>query len=531
MSQTRDPERNTRLIAVLFLALGAMIAVVVNQGLFPADTVPSKPGDHPEASPVADSDPQLTSPPELARNEVPVQGTPELVDVAVAIPTGKVLGQVIDHDGLAVLGADDIQVSIWKGSSKGPTTSVNQFGRFNFEHVPEGSWQVRIVEDTLPSGYLAPHRQTEVNPLLSRQGYFATEVDVVSGREYEVKLTIALGAVVRGRLLAPGLEVEGAAVLMQSSENGMHGVGVRTVSGKDGSFEMTLYPGIYHPVFSLHGVTPTWIEDLQRPVVLNQRFEAGLTYDLPPYFFGQQGSASVSGRVLNQFGEPMPDLEVLCYLNEPALNGQLPYDMTNVIQRVRTNSSGSFVLEGLANVRVKLAFAPGGYFFRNEPAENQLAWYADQVALDLREVETTLEIGDSVVLVNQPFVYQGNVEGDGLDYSRMYVVVSPVVDAPAKRAVTELGIGDVDSPSAETVALMRADPRLSSLLVGPSQMGFNKKRNILSIAPNGSFNWSCQTPHPPVKITIASLDSGSEVSVFVEPAPNGVREGERLEYP
>ena len=65
-------------------------------------------------------------------------GSPQIANPTTA---GILVGQVVDNSGAAVAGAN---VELWVGSRAERTTTTDAGGRFRFERVVAGSYEVRV---------------------------------------------------------------------------------------------------------------------------------------------------------------------------------------------------------------------------------------------------------------------------------------------------------------------------------------------------------------------------------------------------
>ena len=65
-------------------------------------------------------------------------GSPQIANPTTA---GILVGQVVDNAGAAVAGAN---VELWVGSRVERTTTTDSGGRFRFERVVAGSYEVRV---------------------------------------------------------------------------------------------------------------------------------------------------------------------------------------------------------------------------------------------------------------------------------------------------------------------------------------------------------------------------------------------------
>jgi Carboxypeptidase regulatory-like domain len=65
-------------------------------------------------------------------------GSPQIANPTTA---GILVGQVVDGSGAAVAGAN---VELWVGSRADRTTTTDSGGRFRFERVVAGSYEVRV---------------------------------------------------------------------------------------------------------------------------------------------------------------------------------------------------------------------------------------------------------------------------------------------------------------------------------------------------------------------------------------------------
>lgn len=423
-------------------------------------------------------------------------------EVPAALPTapveGVIRGTLLDQVGRPVVPA----VVALLGSSLEERRSVGQDGSFSFSVAP-GRHALRVVEDSLPDGYLPPWNQDQEaavyadNPDFPR-GYFRTTVTVPeAGGEVAVRLRAFLAATVAGTVTGPnGEPIDGAQVRIQScAVDAPTGLASTARTDAGGRYEMPgVYPGRYRTEVWLSDTTDVRYHELAVPLPRTVLVEEGGIHELPTLVVGL-GSKRVSGVVLDQDGAPFADLPVACDLDAKVAPGEIPHGWSSIVARARTNAEGRFVLEGLPSAEHRLRV---GDYEPGKVGQCRAAFWIEPIAIDLRSVEA-LELPPVQLDESRPFRFDGTVALDAAWAAAQGVTLADL------RVVVDLLDPEAVSPDA---------PRRSSF----------RKVSLDVDESSGAFTWMCETPHPPVRIVLTFARPRQSIELTVTPIPRGTDE-------
>jgi hypothetical protein len=439
-----------------------------------------------------DIKPAPLSPPTRSERVEEASPEPEQHDPApIAQPcTGRVVVVATTDGGEPVEG---VRVSLRGRSS--PSALSDERGRAEFHNVAIGQYWVEIDPESLPPGVLPPIRQ-HVRANTEMPGAYRTDVDVTpAALEQEVRIQLWRAGRIDGYVLGPaGEPVEAALVAAQSTIDS--GQSVRGFSADDGYYALEAPPGIYWmQVFTDPNDTPPGpggvrYEDLGPPPPLP--FELGPNQAVRLNLVLGGGACFVTGRVVDERGDPFVGLSVLAYYRNEPDDGLPRMTWGNRAGQDVTDSNGEYTLQGLYSAPIAIQVAPEGYLPRTPIGSNQLARPVDTIELDLR-TESEARAPERVALRSRPFHVTGRIELD---------------PTWAKRHAVE--------PDDLTMSIGRPlrwqepsdDPRAPQRVFSD-----------LDIAKDGSYAWACETPSEAVVVRVVS-NHGPSVELRIDPVPD-----------
>jgi hypothetical protein len=468
-------------VLVAVALLGA--AWLLREGAAGGDGVPARFGE-PAGAGAGDVSPGLSALPDpLARPDgaelVPASVAPDVDELASAAPgsraSASVSGRTVDQDGAPV---PSVTVSLYRGSTRIETTSDTS-GAFRFADLPPGLYRLFVERSSLPEGLLPPWnqhlpREPEHNP----DGVFGTSFRLTAGSERAVDLRVFAAGAVRGRIVAPGGEPLGGALLSVRSPSG---VSRDARTDEAGRFEIAaLHPGAYVTAVRLDPAAPDAATSAPLPV----RFELAprQVLELDDLVAGSAGAA-LRGSVVDLNGRPVAGLVVTCREErDDGLGG---------LWTARTDAAGLYELGRVPPV--PLLVEVGAPARRADDGPALLREPVDPVRVDARSAGPAVEVPVIRVDAGRPFRVVGRLRVDpGWAGAGDWKASATV------RAVDGTGRNeDAEDPEPE-----------------------------LRISSSGAFTWSCSTPHSAVELTVVVRGGGSEVEwrERLQPVPDEVRE-------
>ncbi|MEM7310781.1 MAG: carboxypeptidase-like regulatory domain-containing protein [Planctomycetota bacterium] len=361
-----------------------------------------------------------------------------------------------------------------------PSQPIQADGYFEFNVPPDDEYSVLVDPASLPLGYVPPPEQDSTN-FWEDSRFGRTTVRVPrAGGEFATEVFVFREALVRGSVVGPkGQPVPHCFVRVGSSEPGHAGVSTDTFTDANGLYEVRpVWPGKSYVRVIPESSTDETLRELAIPLPPELDVEEGGVYTIEPIRIGT-GSKTVHGVVVNQAGEPFEGLPILCYK---------PRDLSAVLLQTETDSGGRFSLEGLYPERVSIHLT-GRFEPNRELSDRRLAWHAPPIELDLSTGPDVVDVGTRSLWASRPFFFEASVSADG------FGDLTARVEFVREPAAEEL------HPWAKRLREPEFDGRA------------------------GTLSWACETPHPPVRITISARGvPGSEDSVVLHPRP-GREEG------
>jgi hypothetical protein len=338
-------------------------------------------------------------------------------------------------------------------------------GSFVLEHAPSGEHLVLVDPHTLPPGSLPPWRQAEAAAGAASRASHPGHPGCVAPGCDDAPLLIVLptSASVTGRVLGPhGAGLAGASATLSGSGPGLTDLSARALTDAQGCYEMRgVYPGRYR--FSV-GLPPGPAAALGCPPP--HTVEVPPAGDLRLNGVLGAGPCTVSGRIVDQDGQPFENVRVLAYHAPGAVLDErdAPWGWNDVAACVASGADGAFTLLGLERGALRLQyafdFAPG-----QPPGSHLCTGFGPRQELDLRVAAAHVELPPVTLARSRPFRLHGQL------------VLDPTWAAAHGLA-----------------------PRRLLVEVTPGVFGSAPDR--VPVAADGTFAWSCETPHEPVTLTV-----------------------------
>lgn len=427
------------------------------------------------------------------------QGEAQATEGSLAGDRGTIRGVVLDDSDAACPG---IRVVLRTGDSRGSVaeTDTNGEGRFAFEGLPHGRYTADLPAESLPEGMLGPWRAGTA-PVGHGTDYDAPVVEVSAGGGiFDVVLRVHGAATVVGRVVGPGgRPVEGAHLRLQSAAVFGQPPSLCSdgTSNADGQFELReVYPGLYRLM-----VGPPRTEGPPQGTVVPIDVDVsgpGL-HSLGTIRIGE-GRNRIRGSLVDDEGVPYSGLQVICFPAEDPGPGRVGHTLAEVLASAVTDRQGRYLLEGLpdavVSVYVTVDYEPG------RPGAGKPAWWVEPYRLDLRGQVSDYEVPLLMVERSRPFTWIGVVDLD-----------------PGQARARRPNLGDVRV----TVAL--ADPAARRVPHRPWPWEHRGTLDVRFDEEAGGFLWTCETPHPAVRIRISAHRKEAILTELeVTPVPDGREE-------
>lgn len=292
-----------------------------------------------------------------------------------------------------------------------------------------GGYRVLVDEASVPDGYVA----SGAHPLgpLDSSGIGAAFVDVPDGGEVEVILHVFRPSSLTGWVSgADGAGLAGMTVRAQGLAPGLAGLSHDVVTDVDGAFEIAgLLPVVYgvnvidfgEQAEALDGSPspPRQLFDLRHGPYAGVELRVG------------RGQVDVTGRVVDEDGQPFVDVSVLAYYAGDVAHGvQLAFDRTftwsDHTLLTRTDGRGRFRLAGLYGVPIHVQV--GAQEATNGP-QRRARFVPPPVKVSLGPGSVgEVALGDVVLARSRRFVASGRImlgaqeiDGTRLKYGRLNV--------------------------------------------------------------------------------------------------------------
>ena len=439
----------------------------------------------------------------LRRKEEPPETTPPPADASMtekAPEFGWIRGRVIDHRGQGVHPA-----TVTLHDRSGPKQrqrDADVEGLFAFR-VSAGRYTLRVEEESLPRGLVPPWNQTSGMRLYQGRppygaGYYAPQIDVPEqGGEFSVDLRVFAPSVVAGYVTThDGDPIEGAMVRLQScSASAPPALEFTTTTDGSGRYEASnVYPAMYRTEVYLQEATEERFRDLTKPLPERVVVEEGGVYELPTLVAGG-GVEVIEGRIVDQDGAPFEGLTVLCYLSLPVAADEAPHGWSSLVASERTDAEGRFVLRDLPSVQVKVQAASDADYAPNLPlGRRRAAFWVEPIEVDLHAAGEHVVLPTQRVDASRPFFLEGTIELEA---------------AWARKHDTSVDRLDVRIELLTPGETLVGGPRRPSYHLGELDVD----------EQDGTFSWACETPYPPVRLTIEG-QGARPIELVLEPEPN-----------
>ncbi|MCP5022342.1 MAG: hypothetical protein GY930_11270 [bacterium] len=385
---------------------------------------------------------------------------------------GVLSGRVCFPDGS---GSPGVEVCLVKVGHKNEICKTDEFGRYSFIGQPSNvGYGVFLVHTSLPNNFQAPGK---VHTNYGSQkdlpmGYFARRGMLsIDGSCTLDDIVLVGGAGFFGFVVRPdGSPVVGASIRLEPwMEGGEDGVGFRATQTKpDGSFAIDGMPGKYKLVIrhidsglpadgQLAGIPPRTVD-----------VRLGVYENLGVMVVGG-GRYTLVGRVIDQFGNPVSDLEVLVIKYKIVEDGEPPFTLADQLCQVHTDEDGVYTLAGMYEDSLLVRVGGRDIETTLHLTGKRLARKSDDLLVDLHGSSSGIvDMPECQVVTSQPFKVSASVETakDKLHLGghSVWFVKESYLHAPAGAQDKSQGI-----------------------------VGF------FSLGGEADFiEWSCQTPHEPV---------------------------------
>ncbi len=413
------------------------------------------------------------------------------VDAATPLPpeepveiaaTGIVRGRVVDPHGNPVAQARVVAGDRWVETAP---VSVDERGAFAFE-LPLGRYGIKVDGASLPPLYVPPHVQDRFPPhfMGTPPGLFAAlAVLERPGDTVDVLLTVNFRNVVSGYVFdSAGNPVEDVNVRFQNLQAGYQGVHFDDLTDSSGYYQFdAVHPGRYRPEISMG--RDHRLAAISRPFLVDVDIGPA-PLQMAPIILGV-GPKTLTGRVVDQDGEPFPDLNVMVFVKEFLPEGAIPYGMGAKLALVSTDVAGRWTATGIPSVRVGIQVSPDGA--RPGRDDRLLARFVPQITLDLKRLPDAVDTGTQVAERSRPFRLSGRIE---------------VTDPALQPSFVKVWIEALDGQLGDR----RDDPPNLELLEVDHG--------------DGTFSWRCETPFEAVVLTVTDRLETSIVRREVVPRPN-----------
>ena len=356
----------------------------------------------------------------IAETDKPEQAMPgSLVEASLKsdteAKTGVIFGNILLSDGSRF---DRGRVLVFANGERETPLKELELTGYAMEYrceLPAGrAYQLIVDPHSLLGDYTPPlirslHRkrlgQTEsVDPKDLRNFSFAY-VSLVEGTEHRQDLRVGLPAEVAGRLLAAdGAPMSGVNARISGLNSRVAGFSEDSITAAEGRFEFKgVYPGDYRLTFFR-------AEAWNPPAPLDITILDGESRWLGEIRVEGAGR-TIGGTVLDQDGLPFPGLAILCFSNAPVKEGVARHNFSSALGRAVTGADGSFVLDGLPNLPVKVSLTP-----KFEPnlvrGPGHPAMWEPSIEVDLSRGSGHRDLGTHTVHESRPYTLSGTLVFD-----------------------------------------------------------------------------------------------------------------------
>jgi hypothetical protein len=284
-----------------------------------------------------------------------------------------------------------------------------------------GQYWARVDPSTLPEGYIPPFRQDREDRN-HKEGAYAEVVVVEAGEVVDAILRVWLESTIHGTVYGPDGDTQQYTVVRASSLEGLPFIAARTVQvAEDGTYRLQVYPGPWQVrIFERPLVTPEGEvdEEAVHPMSLvcrpwPSRVELSPGEDRRLDLHYSDGPGSISGTVVDQFGDPMADLQVWAYPAGMSFNRVMASRITDI--------DGRFELSGMllgdyeiwiTDANTPLDDTPGG-----------LSEWIDAVPVSIESSNPRIDTGVHLAVTSARFHARGVIHGGPDNHAKMSMKV------------------------------------------------------------------------------------------------------------
>jgi hypothetical protein len=445
-----------------------------------------------------------------AREQASVAESKTSPATSKALQIGQIHGRVLD-DLESPLGGCAVVIHK-EGEDGAARIAVDAQGSFALTVTP-GIYEVSVDRESLPDGFVGPFERAMDR--VGIQGRYENQlVEVIpEHRSAEVVLHVFKSALIYGRVVDENDQpIEGATVYVSyagiefvpseargESETDVNGDFEVQVSVA-GNYRLNVMCGLDEPLFDI------------APPTLELTIECGGVYPVGTLRAGGDG-ITMTGRVLDQDGEPFVGAFIECYPNIPKREGWRGAYNENDYGRTRTDAEGRFILSDLPQATIRISTFGD---WEKPLGERRVATWWTPIDVDLTNQprSSTLDIGDHMTPESRPFYLTVHYEFDD-DWYRahdlplrsrghvFHVRFEPATPLPETQGMSHeeefLAIGG------RTLSIDDEDPLvdrwISDALPGPYVLRiraedglFDPAEYAVEIYPNGSRELTVQIP-------------------------------------
>ena len=409
---------------------------------------------------------------------------------------GSFAGRVLDPTGAPVA---SVRLLVTGAHDRTWSQTTASDGSFRFEGLTLGDeLGVGVDGRTLPEGLQAPAQvyAALTTPRYGKRwpfGVFATIVEPIAEKphvERDVELSYpaeVFGRVVRAHDHAP--LTSSTLDFRPWTTGAAKPLGAKFKVDSEGRFRCRLSPGRFR-VHVLHysGQPEDPNRDLACVAPFSFSLDPGEQRDLGDLLVGGDGPTIV-GRVVDQYGAPVPDLEVLLYLGADTEPGEPPIMQSAILCLSRTDVDGVYEARGLPQSLVKIL--AGAHDYESDPRNvtgERLTTWPETITVDLRGISEEARAPEVVVRISEPFRVEYNFNAD----------------AVSGKPLDEVWV---------TIDLLDGEGLKDRSLLVPESFNLRGKKDAIV--------WTCPTPHPPVVLRVTAEDERLLYETVLVPAPNG----------
>ncbi len=450
----------------------------------------------------------------IGESGIPIEGNGvsrnKKSDARLNDPVFEIHGRVLQNIGRTPVANAKVELFKWRGDLEEFQSRDSQFsgekGEFRFTNLSIGKYELIVWKTTLPPN-LRPS-SSEWNPGelgLSRPDYEKALVILdgqTGGKSNEKNILVFEYGRIQGRVVDfLGNPIPEASVSAYS----------RIAPGRGGYTEGALTD--LNGDFSIEGCPPGWVEV---SVVLNVKkfpqYKGQLVRSFPPFRFEEKqnvflgdlkseiGDSSIVGRVIDQFGSPFTDLEVVCRPIELAYGDSFSTAITDDL--------GFFEITGIPAGNFVVDLTANAYQVNAPVTELRASFWEYPINVEMLKGEYTVNIGTKILQRPQLFEHTITWTGEG-SWGRKKEQYHVKVTTEFDQRIQDL-VSDAQSP------VLLAKTHRYDWAVSPPW--FNSECHISSENSGEEIlTLSCLTPHAPVRIKLFNQESGATHSILLKP--------------